>query len=417
MALRTFPGTGLFSSGSERTAALATALRGRPAVLLFWSTESTGARGALQALARGSATLAKAGVSSLAVALDAPANLAQIKAAATDPSLPVVVATEMGLSYAIVNRHLFMNRQDMRLPTTLLLDQAGQIVYGEAPEMPLILQDVAAIEATPAERLSRAVPFPGTFYSPPPLRNYLPYGRELLDQGLERAAVEAFERAAQANPTPSTLYRLGTLLAKSGRHPARGRHSNARLRCSRIWPKPTTTWARSSHSKAIFRRPSSAFALRSLDTGLPGCVEQSRLRVAAEREQRRSPRPLREGDRLATGFPRGPQQPWTALRAAVTWNARNETSARRCRDAGTMEKRPTIWRSSSSPRDRWTPRCNYSRASSKRHPARGCARHAGEDSFQRRSISRGRAGMLERLLQRNPKHDAALELLKQWKGR
>ena len=125
MALRTFPGTGLFSSGSERTAALATALRGRPAVLLFWSTESTGARGALQALARGSATLAKAGVSSLAVALDAPANLAQIKSAATDPSLPVVVATpEMGLSYAIVNRHLFMNRQDMRLPTTLLLDQA-----------------------------------------------------------------------------------------------------------------------------------------------------------------------------------------------------------------------------------------------------------------------------------------------------
>ena len=111
-------------SGQPRSLA---ALRGRPAVLLFWSTESTGARGALQALARGSATLAKAGVSSLAVALDAPANLTQIKSAATDPSLPVVVATpEMGLSYAIVNRHLFMNRQDMRLPTTLLLDQAGQ---------------------------------------------------------------------------------------------------------------------------------------------------------------------------------------------------------------------------------------------------------------------------------------------------
>ncbi len=61
-------------SGQPRSLA---ALRGRPAVLLFWSAKSTGARGALQALARGSATLAKAGVSSLAVALDAPANLTQ----------------------------------------------------------------------------------------------------------------------------------------------------------------------------------------------------------------------------------------------------------------------------------------------------------------------------------------------------
>ena len=57
---------------------------------------------------------------------------------------------------------------------------------------------------------------PGTFYSPLPSRNYLPYGRELLDQGLDAAAVVAFERAAQANPSASTLYRLGTLLAKSG---------------------------------------------------------------------------------------------------------------------------------------------------------------------------------------------------------
>jgi tetratricopeptide (TPR) repeat protein len=65
------------------------------------------------------------------------------------------------------------------------------------------------------------VPFAGTFHSPLPQRNYLPYGRELLDQGLEAAAVIAFERAADANPGASTLYRLGTLLAETGRRPAR----------------------------------------------------------------------------------------------------------------------------------------------------------------------------------------------------
>src|SRR5262249_51405148 len=44
----------------------------------------------------------------------------------------------------------------------------------------------------------------------------LSYGRELLDQGLDAAAVVAFERAAQANPGASTLFRLGTLLTRTG---------------------------------------------------------------------------------------------------------------------------------------------------------------------------------------------------------
>ena len=82
----------------------------------------------------------------------------------------------------------------------------GQIVQGRGQRS----------RRLPRERLARAVPFAGTFYSALPQRNYLPYGRELLDQGLEAAAVVAFERAAQANPSASTLYRLGTLLAKSG---------------------------------------------------------------------------------------------------------------------------------------------------------------------------------------------------------
>ena len=194
------------------------ALRGRPAVLLFWSADVSGSRAALDALARGSSALAQAGIAALAIALDAPADLARVRAASS-ASLPVVLASpELGLSYAILNRHLFMNRQDLRLPTTLLLDAAGSVVkaYRDSVDVSLIVRDVAVIEAAPPDRLARAVPFPGTFYSPPALRNYLPYGRELLDQGLEAAAVVAFERAAQASPSASTLYRLGTLLAKSG---------------------------------------------------------------------------------------------------------------------------------------------------------------------------------------------------------
>ena len=194
------------------------ALRGKPAVVLLWSSDVAAARTALETLERGAQALTRAGVGSIAIAIDAPPDQAALR---TRPSgaTPVVIATpEVGLSYAILNRHLFMNRQDLRLPTCLLLDASGNVVkvYRDRVDVDQIVTDASAIDVSPTERLARALPFQGTFYSGLPLRNYLPYGRELLDNGLERAAVMAFERAAQANPGASTLYRLGTLLARSG---------------------------------------------------------------------------------------------------------------------------------------------------------------------------------------------------------
>jgi Flp pilus assembly protein TadD len=194
------------------------ALRGKPAVVLLWSTEVSESRAAFDALARGKDVLARAGVGALAIVLDAPADVSRLRAESS-AALPVIVASrELGLGYAILNRHVFMNRQDLRLPTTLLLDAAGRLVkmYRDRLDVPHIVQDVAAIDVSAADRLARAVPFAGTFYAPLSPRNYVPYGWELLDQGLDGLAVEAFERAAQANPSASTLYRLGTLLAKTG---------------------------------------------------------------------------------------------------------------------------------------------------------------------------------------------------------
>ena len=165
------------------------------------------------------AALTRAGVGSIAIAIDAPPDQAALR---TLPSgaTPVVIATpEVSLSYAILNRHLFMNRQDAASAHVLCSSmRSGNVVkvYRDRVDVDQIVKDAGAIDVSPAERLARAVPFHGTFHSGLPLRNYLPYGRDLLDNGLERAAVMAFERAAQANPGASTLYRLGTLLARSG---------------------------------------------------------------------------------------------------------------------------------------------------------------------------------------------------------
>ena len=62
-------------SGQPRSLA---ALRGKPAVLLFWSAESLARAAPSRHLRVGARRWRKAGVASLAIALDAPANLTQI---------------------------------------------------------------------------------------------------------------------------------------------------------------------------------------------------------------------------------------------------------------------------------------------------------------------------------------------------
>ncbi|HXE79438.1 MAG TPA: FG-GAP-like repeat-containing protein [Vicinamibacterales bacterium] len=197
-----------------------TSLRGRPSVVLLWSAESAPSQEAVRELARGHGTLSSAGIAALAIALDSEERASAVRAAAP-AGLPVAHATkEVALSFAILYRHLFMNRQLLRLPTAFLLDAEGRVarVYRERIAVQRLLADAVSAQAelSPGERLGRAVPFLGTFHTLLPARNLLAYGRELMDQGLHAAAVEAFERAAQANPRASTLYRLGTLLARSG---------------------------------------------------------------------------------------------------------------------------------------------------------------------------------------------------------
>jgi Flp pilus assembly protein TadD len=161
--------------------------RGRPSVIVLWNADS------------GQPNVGK---DAHAIALDAsPAG------------------EEAGKSFAMLYRHLFMSRQPLPLPAAFLFDGGAGIVkvYRGPMDSAEIARDLPRAVATPAERLARAVPFPGEFHSEPGMRNYLPYGRELLDQDLPGPAVAAFERAAQGNPTASTLYQLGTLLAKSGK--------------------------------------------------------------------------------------------------------------------------------------------------------------------------------------------------------
>ena len=194
-------------------------LAGRPAVLVFWRSDVAASREAVTRLSAATPALSQAGVAVLAVALDDPQNGRDRVVAAAPPGLPVIHASEeFGRRWAIVYRHLFMNKQAMPLPSALLLDPAGSVVraYRDEIDPSAIVADAAAIDAPAAARLARALPFPGVFHAPLPPRNELPYGRELLEQGLDADAIAAFERASARAPAPSVLYRLGSLLARTG---------------------------------------------------------------------------------------------------------------------------------------------------------------------------------------------------------
>jgi Tfp pilus assembly protein PilF len=200
-------------------------LRGKPAVLLLWASGAAASRAALEAVGRERTAFERAGVGALALALDAPGDLPAVRAAAAGVTVPVVpLSEEVAVGYAIFNRYVFMNRQPLRLPAAFLLDAAGGAVraYAAPLDVGAILRDARAIDAPAAARLARAMLLPGKLYGPPGLRNHVTYGRELLDHGLEPAALVAFERAAQSTPRPWTLYRLATLLVRAAQ-PARAR--------------------------------------------------------------------------------------------------------------------------------------------------------------------------------------------------
>jgi Tfp pilus assembly protein PilF/peroxiredoxin len=194
-------------------------LADHPVVLLFWATAAPASRTALEELARGRQALGAAGATTLAVAVDPAGDEPKVRAASQGLAVPVMIAgEEVAGTYAILSRYLFDRREDLRLPTVLLLNGRGEIakVYREGIAAARIAEDVARLDAPDADRLARAVPFVGTFLFRPAERNYFQYGLDLSEQGFDAPALAVFERVAKRDPAAITFYNLGTLYMKRG---------------------------------------------------------------------------------------------------------------------------------------------------------------------------------------------------------
>ena len=261
--VRAVPGASVLADGCRRRHRSLAALRGKPALVLLWSSGVPPARRARGARARSTGVdpggrrrhcdrHGSRALGATAAAVGREADPGDRGNAGARPELRSLY------------RHLFMNRQDLQLPTRCCSTRRpDRQPLSRRIDAAQLATDAAAIEVAPAARLARAMPFPGTFYSPLPPRNFLPYGRELLDQGLEAAAVVAFERAAQATRTPPRSTGWARCSRRAARPAARAPPSSGRSRSSPISPRPTTISARCSRRPATSTARSRGSAPRS----------------------------------------------------------------------------------------------------------------------------------------------------------
>jgi Tfp pilus assembly protein PilF len=122
--------------------------------------------------------------------------------------------------YNLLYRSLFDRHRDLRLPTSLLIDEKGEIVkiYRGPLHADRVLEDVRRIPRSAAERTARALPFPSAPGAFTFGRNYLSSGSIFFQRGYLDQAEASFELALRDDPSSAeALYGLGSVYLKQAK--------------------------------------------------------------------------------------------------------------------------------------------------------------------------------------------------------
>jgi tetratricopeptide (TPR) repeat protein/peroxiredoxin len=206
------------------------AFRGKPLLLNFWVTQSADCQRTLQVFNRHHARWAAQGLQLLTVNLDGPSldgrslddhsrderAAEKLRAFARERHLSFSIlrgSDDVASVYNILYRYLFDRHRDLGLPTSFLIDDQGVIVkvYQGPVDSERVEQDFRHIPRTDAERLTRALPFPGLGETFEFGRNYLSYGSVFFQRGYFEQAAASFARALSDDPSSAeALYGLGS---------------------------------------------------------------------------------------------------------------------------------------------------------------------------------------------------------------
>ena len=189
--------TWLFAPVSAPDFALLSARRGKPVLLQFWTAGSPDCQRDLEMLNRLQARWASEGLQLLTVNVDQ--------------------SDEVAGTYNTLYRYLFDRHRDLRLPTSFLIDEKGNIVkVYQGPVKPEnVEQDFRNIPRSTAERLNKALPFPGVAGTYEFGRNYLSLGSVFFQRGYLDQAEAQFRLALSDNPSSAEAhYGLGSVYLK-----------------------------------------------------------------------------------------------------------------------------------------------------------------------------------------------------------
>ena len=212
------------SSGQIFTLA---SLRGKLVLLNFWTTRSPSCQADLQTFNRLNKSWTNEGLQLLTVNFDATiADSLQ----STPPehsrelshlSFPVLRGSDdVAAIYNILYRYLFDRHRDLSLPTSFLIDEQGEIVkvYQGPVDAGNVEQDFRHMPRTPAERLAKALPWPGVSESFEFARNYLSYGSIFFQRGYFEQAESSFRQALRDDPASAeAFYGVGSACLNLGK--------------------------------------------------------------------------------------------------------------------------------------------------------------------------------------------------------
>ena len=193
------------------------ALRGKPVLLNLWSTAAEHCRKDWTTFNQQHAAWASQGLRLLAVNVDEETDAPKITALVREHrlSFPLLLGSQdVAAIYNILFRYLFDRHRDLPLPTSFLINPAGEIVkvYQGPVKAANIAFDFQHIPQTAAERLARALPFPGVTDTIDFGRNYLSYGAVFFQRGYMDQAAASFQIALRDDPASAeATYGLGSV--------------------------------------------------------------------------------------------------------------------------------------------------------------------------------------------------------------